>query len=203
MFVQLIIGRVADADALRSALARWRTDLAPGATGWLGTTAGLTDDGTFVCLARFSSPAAARQSSDRVDQHQWWMSTAKTLHAEPAFHDCDRPLTLLGGASERAGFVQVVEGRTAAPERLRELLDHTSEQLGALRPDLIGGVVTVTDDGTVHRVNYFTSEVDARLGERKPEPPGLRAQRARHDELVSTDRYLDLTDPWHLAPALT
>jgi len=40
MFIQVIQGKVADAEGLRAAMDRWGRDLQPGATGWLGTTGG-------------------------------------------------------------------------------------------------------------------------------------------------------------------
>jgi hypothetical protein len=52
MFIQVIQGKVADADGLPAAIDRWGRDLQPGATGWLGTTGGITDDDTFVATVR-------------------------------------------------------------------------------------------------------------------------------------------------------
>ncbi|MGW0202653.1 hypothetical protein, partial [Nonomuraea sp. NPDC003201] len=43
MFIQVIEGRAIEADALHQALERWVRELSPGARGWLGTTAGVTD----------------------------------------------------------------------------------------------------------------------------------------------------------------
>jgi hypothetical protein len=40
VFVQVIRGQVTDAGKVREALDRWAKELAPGATGWLGSTAG-------------------------------------------------------------------------------------------------------------------------------------------------------------------
>jgi hypothetical protein len=48
MFVQVIQGQVSDAGQARAALDRWVQELAPGATGWLGSTAGVTEDGRFI-----------------------------------------------------------------------------------------------------------------------------------------------------------
>ena len=53
MFVQVIQGNVSDAAAVRARFERWRAELAPGADGWLGSTAGVTDDGRLVVVARF------------------------------------------------------------------------------------------------------------------------------------------------------
>jgi hypothetical protein len=55
VFVQVIQGQVADAGKLKAALDRWIQELAPGSIGWLGTTAGVTEDGRFIELARFES----------------------------------------------------------------------------------------------------------------------------------------------------
>ena len=42
MFVQVITGKVTDTAAVRAAFDRWLEELAPGAKGWLGSTAGVT-----------------------------------------------------------------------------------------------------------------------------------------------------------------
>src|SRR5947207_6136589 len=55
VFVQVIQGQVSDAEAVHAALDRWARELAPAATGWLGSTAGVTEDGRFIGLARFDS----------------------------------------------------------------------------------------------------------------------------------------------------
>ncbi len=68
MFVQVITGRTSKAAELRAAFDRWMTELSPGAKGWLGSTAGVTEDGRFVALARFESEAAAQRNSDRPEQ---------------------------------------------------------------------------------------------------------------------------------------
>jgi hypothetical protein len=68
VFVQVIQGQVADAAKVRAALDRWVQELAPKASGWLGSTAGVTEDGRFVALARFESEEAARRNSQRPEQ---------------------------------------------------------------------------------------------------------------------------------------
>ena len=44
MFIQVIQGKVADADGLRAAVERWQDTVAPAVTGWLGTTGGVTPE---------------------------------------------------------------------------------------------------------------------------------------------------------------
>ena len=87
MFVQVIQGRVTDAAKVRAALDRWAEELAPGAAGWLGSTAGVTEDGRFIALARFESEEAARRNSDRPEQDRWWAETAQLLTGEATFKD--------------------------------------------------------------------------------------------------------------------
>jgi hypothetical protein len=47
MFVQVIQGQVYEPAQMRPALDGWHQELAPAAAGWLGPTAGVTDDGRF------------------------------------------------------------------------------------------------------------------------------------------------------------
>lgn len=68
MFVQLIEGRVSDRDGLRRQMDRWMSELRPQAAGFLGSTAGVTDDGQAIVLARFESARAAQANSERPEQ---------------------------------------------------------------------------------------------------------------------------------------
>ncbi|HSV66461.1 MAG TPA: hypothetical protein VLJ59_11220 [Mycobacteriales bacterium] len=121
MFVQVVQGRVSDAAEVRAALDRWFEELAPGTTGWLGTTAGVSDDGVFVALARFESEDAARRGGDRPEQHQWRMEVAKLFSGEVTYHDCRQVVTFGRGGSDDAGFVQVIQGRVRDVDRMRAL----------------------------------------------------------------------------------
>lgn len=77
MFVQVIQGHVLDPQQVYAALDRWVQELAPGASGWLGSTAGVTEDGRFLAVARFESEEAARRNSNRPEQGQWWAETSR------------------------------------------------------------------------------------------------------------------------------
>ena len=102
MFVQVFKGQVSDAGEMRAALQRWRQELAPGATGWLGSTAGVTENGTFVGIARFESEEAARRNSDRPEQGQWWSQTEKLFTGEVTFRDStDVMVDLQGDPDQR------------------------------------------------------------------------------------------------------
>jgi hypothetical protein len=103
MFVQFIEGPVHDGAALRRQLDRWLEQCGDAATGWLGTTAGVTADGTGFVAARFASAEEARANSDRDEQSAWWAETEKVFDGTIAFTDCDDVQMLRGGASCRGG----------------------------------------------------------------------------------------------------
>ena len=69
MFVQVIQGRTSDARQVRAQLDKWVKEVAPGAVGWLGSTAGVTDDGQVIALARFESEEAVTAWKTHAD-HQ-------------------------------------------------------------------------------------------------------------------------------------
>lgn len=201
MFVQVIQGRTSDAAGLRSAMDRWAADLAPGATGFLGTTAGVTSDGRFIALARFESTDAARRNSERPEQDAWWTETSRLLDGEAAFHDSEDVGVDLVGDPDRAGFVQVMQGRTKDSARAQELMSAGSAEWATFRPDVIGSVNVDHGDGTWTSVVYFTSEAEAREGERKEPPPAIATQMAEMDALANGPvEFFDLTDPWLYAP---
>jgi hypothetical protein len=202
MFVQVIQGQVSDKARLRERMDRWLADLAPGATGWLGSTGGVTADGRAVMLARFESAEAAQANSDRPEQGAWWAETEALFDGEPTFRnsltvDVDTP-----GDPGRAGFVQVMQGRTSDPERARQLMAEDDTDWAAFRPDILGTVSIGHDDGEWTMAIYFTSEADARAGEQKEPPPDVAAMMKEMDAIsVGEATYLDLTDPWLSGPA--
>src|SRR5688500_6814926 len=87
MFVQVFTGKVTDADAVRAVFEGWPSVAGKDARGWLGSTAGVTDDGQLVALARFESLEAARVNSERPEQGQWWESLAANLDGEASFFE--------------------------------------------------------------------------------------------------------------------
>lgn len=202
MFIQLIQGRVKDPGALRAALERWRRDLAPGAVGWLGSTSGVTADGTGIALARFESEEAARRNSARPEQAAWWAETSKLFSGEVTFHDFTEVTPFLRGGSDDAHFVQVMEGRVSDPDLLRESQAAADdERLSEYRPEIIGGVLALDEEGDYADAVYFTSEEAARAGERKEIPEDLRPVLEREMAALGAPRYLDLPEPWLMSPA--
>ncbi len=197
MFVQVFQGQVADPDQARTALDRWVQDLAPGASGWLGSTAGVTEDGRFIALARFESEEAARANNDRPEQGEWWAEMAKAFTGEATFHDSSNVIVDLVGDPDGAGFVQVMQGRGSDPERARELMSDDSPEWAQWRPDILGSLAVDYDGGAYTMALYFTSEEDARDGERKEPPPKVKAQIEEMDKLsVGETEFFDLRQPW-------
>lgn len=197
MFVQVVEGRTATPTSLREAMDRWFQDLAPGAVGWLGSTAGVTADGRCIALARFDSAEAARHNSDRPEQDAWWAETSKLFDGEVTFHDGTRTEVDLVGDPDRAGFVQVIQGRVSDPDRARELMPTDRETRVTHRPDLLGSVTVEYDDGGYTTALYFTTEEEARAGERKEMPPELQARMAEMQQLnVGEPEFFDLQQPW-------
>jgi hypothetical protein len=201
MFVQVIRGEVTDPQQLRAALDLWSDQLAAGATGWLGSTAGVTEDGRFVALVRFESDDAARRNSDRPEQHQWWMETSKLFSGDVTFLDSSDVTADVVADPNTAGFVQVMQGRGTDPERARELMGQNPDEWAAFRPDVVGSVAVGHEAGAYTMAMYFTSEADARQGEQKEPPPALKAQMEEMGKLsIGEPEFLDLRQPWLYSP---
>jgi hypothetical protein len=201
VFVQVIQGQVADAEQLRAAMDRWAQELAPGSIGWLGTTAGVTEDGRFIALARFQSQQAARRNSDRPEQDRWWAETSQLFSREPTFKDSSDVTVDLTGDPDAAGFVQVIQGRGSDPDRTRDLMGQDSSEWAAFRPEILGSVAVSHEGGAYTMAVYFTSEAEAREGERKQPPPELQAQMEEMAALgVGEPEFFDLKQPWLYAP---
>lgn len=201
MFVQVIQGQVADPEQARAALDKWAQELAPGAEGWLGSTAGVTEDGRFIALARFESAEAAQQNNDRPEQDAWWAETSRLFSGDATFRDSTDVLVDSIGDPESARFVQVMQGRGTDPDRARELMSQDSDAWAAFRPDVIGNLVAQHEAGAYTMAMYFTSEEDAREGEGKEPPPELKAQTEEMNKLsIGVPDFFDLKQPWLYSP---
>jgi hypothetical protein len=196
MFVQVIQGRTSQPEALGAAVDRWMEELAPSATGWLGSTGGVTEDGRAISVVRFESEEAARRNSERPEQDRWWAETAKLFDGEVTFRDSNDVTIDIQGDPDQAGFVQIMQGRGTDPDRARELMTKDSDKWAAFRPDVIGSVAVGHEGGAYTMVMYFTSEADAREGERKEVPPELQATMEEMNKLsVGEPEFFDLKQP--------
>ena len=196
MFAQVIQGRTADPEIIRTATDRWVEQLSAGAEGWLGTTAGVTDDGRFVVVVRFESAEAARRNSDRPEQGRWWAETSAAFE-DVTFLDSEDVLVELTGDPEQAGFVQVMQGRVTDADRARKIMAELPPDLMAtFRPDVLGSVMISADDGRWVQVVYFTAEEEARAAERKEPPAELAEAMQEMGSLsVGETEFLDLRRP--------
>ena len=202
MFAQLIQGRTSDAEAVRTALDTWMREVQPGSVGWLGSTVGVADDGRFVALARFESAAAAARNSERPEQSRWWEETQRLFDGEVTFIDSEDVEVDLTGDPDRAGFVQVMQGRVTDRARAKDLMARMSTQeMADFRPDVLGSVMINHEPDRWTQVIYFSSEAEAREGERKEAPPEVQAVM---EELMTLSpeppEYIDLRQPMMQSP---
>jgi hypothetical protein len=201
MFAQVIQGKTSNPQALDAAIKQWMQDLAPGASGWLGSTSGVTEDGRAIAVVRFESEEDARRNSNRPEQDQWWSQTSKLFDGEATFRDSNDVTVDVQGDPDQAGFVQVMQGRSSDPQRARQLMDQDSDKWAEFRPDVLGSVAIGHEDGGYTMVMYFTSEAEAREGERKEPPPELQAQMDEMGKLsVGETEFLDLKKPRVISP---
>jgi hypothetical protein len=202
MFVQVIQGKVSDPAAMRSHVERWSAELGPGADGWLGTTAGVTDDGTAVAVVRFESEEAARRNSDRPEQGAWWETMATFYDGDPTFQNNDLVDAQTYGDPDQAGFVQVMQGRSTDVRRARDLMAGDPTDWPSFRPEILGTLWSGADDGAWTMAIYFASETAAREGEQKEAPAETAAVMEELNGLESgPPLFLDLHDPWLAGPS--
>ena len=204
MFVQVIKGKVKDASALQTALESWVTELAPGATGWLGSTTGATDDGTLIAVARFDTVENARRNSDRPEQGQWWAETERLFDGEVGFDESTEVDDNVFGDPDTAGFVQVMQGRVNDPARARALMGRTPANFEQMRPDVLALLRLAHSDGRWTSVAYFSSEAEARQRESQEPPPEFVEMMKEMGELsIGETTYYDLRQVWFFSPPST
>jgi hypothetical protein len=195
MFIQVVRGKVKDAAALRAANESWKKELKPGAKGYLGSTSGVADDGTAVIVARFDSEASARANSERPEQGAWYeKEMSKVFEGDATFLDCPDVTLYRDGGSDAAGFVQVMFGKADDPDAYKKISAQFESEMPTLRPDVIGGMTGFASDGRFADVTYFTSEAEAREGEKKELPQEM--QNAMKEFSSYIQEFVDLRDPW-------
>lgn len=186
MFVQMVLGRVADAADVRRQWDRWATDLAPGTAGFVGATGGVTTDGRAVLVARFESEHAARVTGALADVPELLETADVTLHG--------------GRGWESARFVQVMRARVRDRRRFEAIEGELTPQFMQLRPDLLAAYRAWLPDGCVAAIDYFTSEAEARAGEQKEMPDVLGERFREWMSLLDDVEWFDLADPWTATP---
>ena len=202
MFIRVIQGRATNPPGIRRDLGRWQRLLAADADGWLGSTAGITDDGWSITVVRFASQAQARRNSARPEQREWWRDASQHL-TRVVVHDAPKVHRYRQGDADTAGFVQVIQGHSDDLERVASLGRDQEEVLARDAPHILGMTVAEHGDrpGDFTQIVYFTSEQDARRFQ--PEPP-IEADEPAQEErrrLMTELRCFDLRDPQLLSPS--
>jgi hypothetical protein len=202
MFIRVIQGRATNPPGIRRDLGRWQRLLAADAGGWLGSTAGITEDGWSITVVRFASEAQARRNSDRPEQREWWRDASQHL-ARVAVHDAAKVHSYGEGGGDRAGFVQVIQGHSDDLERMATLGRDQGEELAREAPHILGVTVIEHTDrpGDFTQIVYFTSEQDARRFD--PVAPAEADEPAQEERrrLVRNLRCFDLRDPQLFSPS--
>lgn len=202
MWVQVIEGKAKDAAGLRKLIDKWNDEVRPASKGFLGATGGVTEDGTFINVARFESEELAMQNNDLPEQSAWANEMAQYLEGEPTFRNCKEIDVVRGGGSDNAGFVQIIQSGLKDFERARELNRQMNENMPPeMRPEFLGGIAA-WDGEILTMTAYFTSEEEARKGEKEDmsefaaKYPDAAKTWEEMNELETSQRYLDLRDPF-------
>lgn len=193
MFVQIIRAKAADPGGIRKEMDRWMEELAPGAEGWLGVTAGISTNGEVWSVVRFESEEAARRNSDRPEQGEWWNQFSQHVDGEATFYECTAPQEWGGGGSDEAGFVQIMSGTAKDRAKLEESMQGGDEEMRERRPDVIGGIYCPIGDKDFVTAAYFTSEAEARKGEAATSGGPEDEQWGQVMEKIE---YADITEPY-------
>jgi hypothetical protein len=194
MFVQVIEGRTKDPDGMKRQSDRWQSDVRPGAIGYLGVTAGTAPDGRSIALVRFESEEAARANSERPEQSAWFEEMQKYWDGEPSFTESSEVEEFMGGGNDKAGFVQIMKSNDVDRAKLARM-DQEFEKVAHMRPDLIGMFRVWTGPNSCLEAAYFSSEAEARAGEKAEIPADVQALMAEFEDMNVNTEFIDLPDP--------
>jgi hypothetical protein len=196
MFVWVFEGKVADPGEVGRQLGRWTSEFGDTTPGYLGATGGVTDDGRFLLFVRWESEDAGNELLMRPEQQAWYEEFQTSFDGAIGFAETGDVTTHLAGGSDAAGFVQALKVSGVDRQRV-EGADREFENIAPhVRPDLIGGIrVWTALDGFVE-VNYFTSEQDARDGEKQAPPPELVDGFEDFMAMMKDAEYFDFTEPF-------
>jgi len=196
MFVWVLEGKAADPGEVGRQLGRWTSEFGETIPGYLGATGGVTDDGRFLLFVRWESEDAGNGLLMRPEQQAWYEEFQTSFDGAIVFAETGDVTTHLAGGSDAAGFVQAMKVSGVDRQRV-EAADREFENIAShVRPDLIGGIrVWTALDGFVE-VNYFTSEQDARAGEKQAPPPELVEGFEDFMAMMKDAEYFDFTAPF-------
>lgn len=197
MFVRVVRGHAIDPISLRQQWHNWERPVATAGDGYLGATAGVAADNTFVAMIRFTSEAAADRCTESADGASSWDDVLGRLR-DTLVEDAHRTDIWNKGGSDDAGFVQIRQGVSSDPARLRYLyVNQQPVRMGPHRPEVLGGLFAWHGDARFTLSAYFTSEAAARRGE------SLHEFASFFDDINAVMHdltYIDLCDPWLSSP---
>ena len=149
----------------------------------------------FVGVVRFESREAAMRNSERPEQGAWAERMMALMDGPVEFHDCEDVTLMMDGGSDSAGFVQVIRGKVdrAGPA---QGADDRHRMLHEARPDILGATLAIEADGTFTETIAFTSEAEAREGERKEMPDMPGEVREALEMAMKDATFYDLHHPW-------
>lgn len=191
MFIQVVQGRATDVAGWRKGMESWIENVKPAAKGYLGSTAGIRDDGSFMVIARFESEELAEENNNVPEQTKWYEEYS-SYWTDVTFTNCTKVVEWLGGGSNDAGFVQAIQGKLDDPQKMIDEMTSNEDTMREERPDVIGGVIALHGDGGFTNTVYFTSEAEARVGEKKED---ARARRDSAWEQIQDISFFDITEP--------
>lgn len=195
MFVWVLEAKATDPREVGRQLGRWTSEFGE-TPGYLGATGGVTDDSRFLLFVRWESEEAGNELLLRPAHLAWYDEFQGSFDGDVEFAESRDVTTHLAGGSDAAGFVQAMKVSGVDRPRI-DAADREFESIAPrIRPDLIGGIrVWTAPDGFVE-ANYFTSEHDARAGERKDPPPEVAEALADFMAMMKDAVYFDFTEPF-------
>jgi len=195
MFVWVLEAKAADPGEVGRQLGRWTSEFGE-TRGYLGATGGVTDDSRFLLFVRWESEDAGNELLMRPEHLAWYDEFQRSFDGAVEFAETGDVTTYLAGGSDAAGFVQAIKISGVDRQRV-DAADREFEEIAShVRPDLIGGIrVRTAPDGFVE-ANYFTSEHDARAGEKEDPPPELVEGLEDFMAMMKDGEYFDFTEPF-------
>jgi hypothetical protein len=80
-------------------------------------------------------------------------------------------------------------------------MNDDADTWASFRPDIVASVGASHEGGGYTMALYFTSEAEARAGEKKDVPPELQGQMEEMNKLeVGEPTFFDLKEPWFYTP---
>lgn len=196
MFVRLVEATAVAKPFLRNAWDHLNVELAA-LPGWLGAAAGIARGHRFYAFHRFESRDAADHAFE-TERVSYWCEELERHLADPDTRESQDAQVLIHGGS-RAGFVQLIMGRTSDRAGMEAVNAGMQEVMRAHRPDVLGSLIFWEGDRFTEIV-FFTSELEARAAESREFPGGLEGLFGELLQLTDDLEFVDLTDPWLAAP---